>query len=85
MQQLRLFSSGSVRVMGLDRVTALMEPRVTSLLATFFWMAGGGPRRSRRKEKKKRKEKSKINQRVNSKGWKWRGAVRCGAVRLDHL
>lgn len=28
--------------MGLDRVTALMEPRVTCLLATFFWMAGGG-------------------------------------------
>lgn len=25
--------------MGLDRVTALMEPRVTSLLATFLWMA----------------------------------------------
>lgn len=28
--------------MGLDRVTALMEPRVTCLLATLAWMAGGG-------------------------------------------
>lgn len=28
-------------VMGLDRVTALMEPRVTSLLTTFFWIAEG--------------------------------------------
>lgn len=32
--------------MGLDRVTALMEPRVTSLLATFFWMAEDDEKKS---------------------------------------
>lgn len=32
--------------MGLDRVTALMEPRVTSLLATFFWIAGDNENKS---------------------------------------
>lgn len=32
--------------MGLDRVTALMEPRVTSLLATFLWMAEDDENRS---------------------------------------
>lgn len=32
--------------MGLDRVTALMEPRVTSLLATFLWMAGDDEKKS---------------------------------------
>lgn len=38
--------------MGLDRVTALMEPRVTSLLATFVWIAGGNGDTSQGESKK---------------------------------
>lgn len=41
MQQPPFLSWVSVAPMGLDKVTALMEPRVTCRLATFFWMAGG--------------------------------------------